>query len=121
MMKDNCFGREAYLDILQKRIRNFREGYRQNLAIIGDELIGKTSIIFRFLDKFYDNLLIVVYLEARTESLSSFVQRFIGVLLYNFLLNSGIPLKEDLSFLIDKSSKYIPKTCLLYTSDAADE
>jgi len=110
MIRDNCFGRDAYLDILRKRIRNFKDGYRQNLAIIGDELIGKTSIIFRFLDKFYDNRLIVVYLEARTESLTSFVQRFIGVLLYSFLLNSAIPLEENLDFLIHKSSRFIPKT-----------
>ncbi len=110
MMKDTCFGREAYLDILEKRIRNFKEGYRQNLAIIGDELIGKTSVIFGFLGKFYDNRLITVYLEARAESLASFAQRFIGILLYNFLANSGITLKEDLRFLINKSSGYIPKT-----------
>jgi len=110
MMKDSCFGREAYLEIFLKRIRNFKEGYRQNLAIIGDELIGKSSVIFRFLNKFSDNHLIMIYLEGRTEPLASFAQRFIGVLLYNFLINSGMPLKEDLEFLINKSSRHIPKT-----------
>jgi GTPase SAR1 family protein len=110
MIKDNFFGRQTCLDILEKRIRDLKDGYRQNIAIIGDELVGKTSIIFRLLDKFYDNRIIMLYLEVRPESFSLFANRFIGALLYNFLINSGIPLKEDLDFLIKKSEKYIPKT-----------
>lgn len=110
MIKDNFFDRKYYLDILEKRIRDLKDGYRQNIAIIGDELVGKTSIISRFLGRFCDNRTIISYLEARPEPMPSFAHRFIAVLLYNFLLNSGIPLKEDLDFLIKKSSKYIPRT-----------
>ncbi len=110
MTKDNFFGRKSYLDILDKRITGLKDGYRQNIAIIGDELVGKTSIIFKFLDNFYDNRFIIIYLEIRPESLPSFARRFIGVLLYNFLINSGIEMQENLEFLINKSEKYIPKT-----------
>ena len=110
MTKDNFFDRKSYLDILDKRITDMKDGYRQNIAIIGDELVGKTSIIFNFLNNFYDNRLIIIYLEIRPESLPSFARRFIGVLLYNFLINSGIVLQENLDFLINKSEKYIPKT-----------
>jgi len=110
MLKDKFFDREQYIGILEKRIRDVKDGYRQNLTIIGDELVGKTSIIFKFLNKFYDNYTLIIYLEIRPESLTSFARRFIGVLLYNFLVNSNIALKEDLDFLISKSAKYIPKT-----------
>ncbi|MFH0913178.1 MAG: ATP-binding protein [Candidatus Omnitrophota bacterium] len=110
MTKDIFFGRQDYLNILEKRISDLRDGYRQNIAIIGDELIGKTSIIFKFLDKFYDNRIISIYLEIRPESLASFAKRFIAVLLYNFLNNSGMHLEEDLEFLIKKSEKFIPRT-----------
>jgi len=109
-MKEKILGREMYLDILNKRIRGLLDGYRQNIAIVGDELVGKTAIIFKLLNKFSDNRITIIYLEVRHESLASFVRRFIGVLLYNFLVNSEIPLKEDLDFLIKKSAKYIPKT-----------
>ncbi len=109
MTKDNFFDRKSYLDILDKRITDLKDGYRQNTAIIGDELVGKTSIIFNFLNNFYDNRLIIIYLEIRPESLPSFARRFIGVLLYNFLINSNISLQENLDFLITKSEKYIPK------------
>jgi len=110
MIKDKFYDRANYLEILDKRISALKEGYRQNIAIIGEENVGKTGIVYKFLDKFYDNQTVVVYLEVRLESLENFSKRFIGVLLYNFLINSGIPLKEDLAFLIDKSGKYIPKT-----------
>ncbi len=110
MIKDNLFDRKQYLDILEKRIGGLKYGYRQNLAIIGDELVGKTSVIFKFLDRFCDNRIIILYLETRPESLSSFAKRFIGVLLYNFLINSAIPLEEDLDFLIKRAEKFIPKT-----------
>lgn len=110
MTKDTFFDRKYYLDILDKRITDIKDGYRQNLAIIGDEQVGKTSIIFKFLNNFYDNRIIITYLEIRPESLASFARRFIGILLYNFLVNSGIPMEENLDFLISKSEKYAPRT-----------
>ncbi|MGA2774781.1 MAG: ATP-binding protein [Candidatus Omnitrophota bacterium] len=110
MIKDNFFGRTEYLNILEKRALDLKEGYRQNIAITGDELVGKTAIIHKFLNVFCDNRVILLYLEVRPESLNSFIRRFIGVLLYNFLSVSGIPLREDLEFLLSKSDKYIPKT-----------
>ncbi|PIP20645.1 MAG: hypothetical protein COX40_03630 [Candidatus Omnitrophica bacterium CG23_combo_of_CG06-09_8_20_14_all_40_11] len=110
MTKDNFFDRKSYLDILDKRITDLKDGYRQNIAIVGDELVGKTSTICKFLNNFCDNRIIIIYLEIRPESLSSFARRFIGVLLYNFLINSGVSLQENLDFLIAKSEKHIPKT-----------
>lgn len=109
-MEEKFFDRRLYLDILDKRVRGLLEGYRQNIAIIGDELVGKTSIILKFLNKFYDNRVLFVYVETRPESLTSFSMRFIGALLYSFLTNSGTELKEDINFLIEKSEKYIPNT-----------
>jgi hypothetical protein len=110
MIKEKFFGRSNYLEILQKRVSALKDGYRQNIAIVGEENVGKSGIIFKFLDKFYDNRIITVYLEVRHETLDDFAKRFIGVLLYNFLSNSGILLKEDLNFLIARSKSYIPKT-----------
>ncbi|MCX5703025.1 MAG: ATP-binding protein [Candidatus Omnitrophica bacterium] len=110
MKKEKIYDRKQYLDILEKRIRGLKDGYRQNMAVIGDELVGKTSIIFKFLSKFCDNSILILYLEARPESLDSFARRFIGVLLYNFLVNSSMSLEEDLDFLINRSERFIPKT-----------
>lgn len=110
MTKDKSFDRQYYLNILEKRIRGLRDGYHQNIALIGDESVGKTSIILRFLNYFNDNRIIPIYLNIRPLSLEYFTKKFIGILLFNFLRNSNIILKEDLNFLINKSEKYIPKT-----------
>lgn len=110
MPKDNFFDRKQYLEILEKRVSGFKHGYRQNLAITGDELVGKTSLIFEFLNKFCDNNIIIMYLEVRPESLTLFTRMFIGVLLYNFLVNSGLPLEENLDFLMKKAQRFIPHT-----------
>lgn len=110
MNKSAFFGRKAQLDLLRKRVSGLKDNYRQNIAIIGDELVGKTSLIFKFIESFHDNRILTVFIDTRIESADMFSKRFIGVLLYNFLSNSGLILKEDLEFLIDKSSRYIPKT-----------
>ncbi len=110
MSRKIFFARKNYLELLQRRVSGLKDNYRQNIAIIGDELVGKTALIFEFLARFQDNRIICLYIEARPESLDSFAKRFIGILLYSFLSNSGILLREDLEFLIIKASKYAPKT-----------
>lgn len=62
MSKNNFFDRRSYLETLNKRILGLKEGYRQNIAIIGDELVGKTSIIFNLLYKTYDTRINFLYL-----------------------------------------------------------
>jgi hypothetical protein len=110
-MKEGFFGRSGHLELLAKRSKAFLDGYRQNIAIIGAETTGKTALIAHFTKQLSDNRLITVYLEAREESFASFTRRFIGILLFSFLSNSGRPIKEDLDFLINKSDGYIPHTC----------
>lgn len=110
MKKNIFFSREEHLRILTKRVENARHGYRQNIAIIGDELVGKSSIVFNFLSKLDERGVIPLYMEIRQESLFSFARRFIGVLLYGFLAHGDLSLKEDLDFLIEKSAVHIPRT-----------
>ncbi|MFA5089416.1 MAG: ATP-binding protein [Candidatus Omnitrophota bacterium] len=110
MTKDKFFGRREQLNILLKRIGDLKDGYRQNIAILGDELVGKTSLIYKLLGTLWDNRTIVLYLEVRPQALESFAKRYMSVLFYNFLSNSGITLREDLVFLISKSERFIPRT-----------
>jgi hypothetical protein len=108
--QERFFERTENLELIRKRVLGLKDSYRQNICLIGNELAGKTSLLHAFLGSFQDNLIVPVYLEARPESPLSFARRFIGVLLYNFMSNSGIPLKEDLEFLIGRSSRFIPQT-----------
>ena len=109
-MLETCFGRKQYLDVLHKRVSALKDGYRQNLALIGDDLVGKTTVLSGFLAGFSDSRFLIIYLEARQETPESFCRRFIGTMLYNFLLPDSLSLREDLEYLLDKSSALIPKT-----------
>lgn len=110
MKKELIFDRQQYLELLKKRIVGLKDSYRQNIALVGEESVGKTSIVFKFLDQFQDTRIIPLYIEARTESFTSFAKRFVGVLLFNFLAQGNCALQEDLGFLMVKSESYIPRT-----------
>jgi len=109
-MQKIFFGRTQYLDVIEKRVKGLHDGYRQNICLIGPELVGKTTIVSRFLGRFCDNRFVKVYLDIRHEPMQVFGRRFIGCMLYDFLQNSNIPLREDLDFLIEKASGFIPRT-----------
>ena len=111
MNKVEFWGRENYLEVLSKRVNAFKKGYRQNVAIIGDKDIGKTSIFLNFLKNFHDPHVLPLYLELRSElSREQFIRKFIGVFLYSFLQNSDIARNEDLEYLLSKANSFIPRT-----------
>ena len=111
MDKPDFFDRAIYLETLEKRVKAIKEGYRQNIAIIGDRDIGKSLLILHFLNHFNDPMILPLYLELRPEyTQEQFVRKFIGVLLYNFLENSNIERNEDINLLISKTDRFIPRT-----------
>jgi len=110
MYKDIFFNRNYYLERLSKHFKDFVDGYRRNLALIGNELIGKTSLVLHFLNKFVDNRILTIYVSIKKEDFKNFAERFMKAMLYNFLHNCGIELKEDFDYLINKSERFIPQT-----------
>ena len=104
------FERAEVLELLNKRVRALKEGYRQNIAITGQRLSGKTSLLHQFLFLLRDDTILPIYLEITTEPFRDFVNRFIGTLLYNFLLRSNTEVREDLDYLIGAARQFIPRT-----------
>lgn len=105
------FGRQEILRVLDKRAAGLKNGYRQNIAITGDTLVGKTCLVKHWLSRHCDNYTLPLYIEVKPQEFSAFLEKFIGTLLFNFLKNSQKDLKDDLGFLLDKSRNYIPRTC----------
>jgi hypothetical protein len=105
------YGRQDILNLLDKRADALAKGYRQNIAIIADELLGKTCLIQHWLSKRCDNFTVPVYIEVKFQDFSAFLEKFIGTLLFSFLKNSQVALRDDISYLIDKSKRYIPRSC----------
>lgn len=104
------FGRKDVLSLLDKRVYALKEGYRQNIAITGQRLAGKTRLLHHFLDTVKDPTILPIYVEVINEPFFAFAERFIGTLLYTFLKAKGEDVREDLAYLLENVQKYMPKT-----------
>ena len=104
------FGRENILGILEKRVNALKGGYRQNVALTGQMLSGKSSILSQFLYSLEDTSLIPVYMEVVQEPFSSFSDKFIATLLYNYLKSSGKETAKDLASLTRRAEERAPRT-----------
>ena len=83
------FGREEVLGTLQKRVTALKGGYRQNLALAGPMLAGKSSILRHFLKNIKDADVIPLYIELDGGNFHIFCRRFMASLLYRYLKVSG--------------------------------
>ena len=79
------YGRQDILEILNKRALALEKGYRQNIALLGDELIGKSCLTEYWLSSYHSNYSIPVYLKEINGSLPDFADKFSGRLLFLFL------------------------------------
>lgn len=110
-IKENFIGREEIIKLINKRICDLKDGYRQNIALLGEELIGKTWIIKFVFDNLIEPKIIPLYFNLDQPAAQIFAQRFLNTILFNFLKTKGIILsKENLNGLAEEASQYIPIT-----------
>ena len=108
---ERFFGREEVLELLNKRVSALKEGYRQNVALTGQSLSGKSSILHHFLYSIKEEDFITIYLEVIKEPFKVFASRFVATLLYNALTKIGENCPLDAADLLERSEKSLPKTC----------
>jgi AAA+ ATPase superfamily predicted ATPase len=113
---DHFCGRKDVLGFIRKRVGDLKEGYRQNLALIGSRHIGKSSILHKFLNDLDDNNVIPVYLNLENRDLHYFVSKATRTFLYQYAKVRGLPLQETLPLLAETVRPTIP-----HTADAALE
>lgn len=106
----NFFGREDILNLLKKRVIDLKAGCRQNVALLGNQHVGKSSILHSFLSDLDEEEVIAIYLDLENKDFNYFFQKFTGSLLYNFSKNRQIPLHDDLSLLLESARRLIPQT-----------
>jgi len=109
---EKFFGREDVLELLNKRVLALKDGYRQNVALTGQSLSGKSSIILHFLRTIEDDGFVPVYVEVIKENFRSFSNKFIATMLYNSLRKMGEAVDIEIEALIDKARALLPKTYL---------
>ena len=106
----NFFGREETLGLLDRRMKAMRDGYRQNIAITGQSLAGKSSLLQHFLYTAVDDSFLPVYIEVLKEDFQSFANKFMATLLYNSMKSREDLRPDDFNGLIAKAEKALPKT-----------
>lgn len=104
------FGRTKLLDLLNKRAKFIKDGYRQNIAIIGEQFLGKTSLLHQFILSLDEDSIIPVYIEVRLEPFYNFANRFINTFLFHFLKTEREDVPHDMDGLINTCKEYIPNT-----------
>ncbi len=104
------FGREEVLATLKKRVTALKGGYRQNLALTGPMLAGKSSILRHFLKGISDSEIIPLYIEMTGEDFKVFCTRFMATLLYRYLKSESRKCEGDFEDLKKACRPLIPET-----------
>lgn len=106
---NNFFGRSDILELLKKRVDGLRCGYRQNVAIIGPQYYGKTSIIYRFMNGISFKDIVPIYVEVKDKEFPVFAEKFISTFLFKYLTALGYSV-QDINELYSVCSERMPKT-----------
>lgn len=114
------FGRSEILEVLSKRLDALKSGYRQNIALTGRMLSGKSSILCHFLESIKNDSVVPVYIEVADEPFDSFAEKFITTLLYNFLKSKKRDLSKDSETLLAEAACIIPRTAASISDIKAD-
>jgi len=107
---EKFYGRKSILGLLKKRVLDFKDGYRQNIALIGDRYIGKTFILHKFLSEVSAKDAIQIYIDAEYKSVDYFCCKISSAILYEFSKKRSLPLHEDLNLLIESTQSLLPRT-----------
>lgn len=107
------FDRREVLDLLEKRIQGFSAGYRQNVALLGMEGIGKSTLLRHWAagSRRPDSSLLMVYHPTGPmENLVEWAARFIQTLLYAVLHLSReeTPLPTQWPALLERCRQTVP-------------
>jgi len=110
----NFYGRRSVLEILKKRVMGLKEGYRQNVALLGDRYIGKTALLHRLISQMEEQDVFFIYLDLENRDFDYFAIQFTKSLLYNYLKKENLsPLQEDLKLLCAAAQDRLPRTVFL--------
>ncbi len=105
------FGRADVLETLTKRVDAFANGYRQNVALIGHQKLGKTSVLHQLLFTLRNDTILPIYVELKSRRLDSFADQFLRSLLFEYLRRKeSIDCLETYETLVHLARKFIPET-----------
>ncbi|MCB9757294.1 MAG: hypothetical protein H6753_02575 [Candidatus Omnitrophica bacterium] len=108
--QEQFYGRKKKLELLKRRVFDLKDGYRQNMAFLGDRYSGKTMIIKKFLADLDDPQIVPVYIDLENADLAYFFYRLAGSLLHHFVCRQGLAVSDDLVVLMSLAENCLPQT-----------
>ncbi|MCK5012332.1 MAG: ATP-binding protein [Candidatus Omnitrophica bacterium] len=109
-LEKNFFARTDILNLLKKRVVDLKEGCRQNVALLGNQYVGKSAILHNFLANLDEDNVTAIYLDLENKDFNYFFSKFTGSLLYDFSRKRELPLHDDLNLLLETTKEFVPQT-----------
>ncbi len=109
-MEHSFSGRKEILGLLKKRVADLREGYRQNVALIGSLYVGKSTILQQLIGELDDGTVMPVYLDLEGRDLDYLASKTARSILYHYCKHKGLAVSEDLPRLVEAARPHIPRT-----------
>lgn len=109
-MENGFYGRKDTLALIRRRVTDLKEGYRQNVALLGSRHVGKSSVLKKFFAELDDRAIVPVYLDLEGRDFYYFVSKLLRSLLYHFVRGRKGGAPDDLSSLLLLVEKDIPQT-----------
>jgi len=109
-VNNSMCGRKDIMAVINRRILSLTEGYRQNIALIGKEGCGKSTILRKILETNKEANPVVIYVELKDEDIRSFARRFIGAILYYSVKAAGNEPVENMDILLEMAEGPLRET-----------
>lgn len=104
------YGRNDVLSLIKRRVADLKEGYRQNVAILGSQYVGKSAVLRKFLSDLDDKSIVPVYLDLDDRDIDYLFSKFIRSILYYFARLDGQQPPENLPELLTLLDGRLPQT-----------
>jgi AAA+ ATPase superfamily predicted ATPase len=95
---------------MMKRVEAFNRGYRQNIGILGEAYMGKSTLLHQFVLSFPHQHMIPIYIEVAPEPFDYFAKKFMGTVLHSYIRTSGLLIPDSFDGLVKRTRKYLPQT-----------
>ena len=110
-MDSHFHGRKDILALIRRRVTDLKDGYRQNMALLGSQHIGKSAVLRKAVLDLEDESIVPVYLDLEGRDIDYFSSKFIRSILYHYVRGKGLAPVEPLSELLAVADEFVPQTC----------
>ncbi len=108
---EKFYGRQPILELLNRRVVDLKEGYRQNVAFLGERYIGKSAALKKFILDVDDPQIVPIYVDLENPEYTHFYQKTVSYVLQHFSKGQKLPAYKNIKHLIEVSQPHIPQTC----------